>query len=314
MARHEDWEDELSRPDSFPFSAALAGSVVLVAAGLFVQPRFAALPFWQVLAAALALALLLWGIAFLVTVRHATTAWKIGSLAMLVLVAATTALTGLVLANMRLREDMRTVAEFRWRIDGTPDFAAGAERRGPISRLYVGFVRGTVEDRQRFDKAVLELGVDLLTDPAGLQRTPGVLSKCGEIAGLKTLAAEVGASQRKRFRDFVAAVAALDVPPDFKRGMREAFERDDSETRQRATIAAQGMMLDETQAMCAVLARRRWTPEYRRFMFSNLADLGEFNRHAEARDKAIAEIRRIEAEGVQRMERSQRTLRQTLSF
>lgn len=313
MARHDDW-DELDRPDSFPFSAAIAGSLVLVAAGLFVQPRFASLPFWQTLLAALGLAVLLWLIAFVVTVRHASLAWKLGSLAMLIGVAATTAFTGMVLANMRLREDMRTIAEFRMRPDGQPDFARGAEARGPISRLYIGFIRGSVEDRQRFDKAALQLGVDLLGDPIGLTRTPGVLGKCDEIAGLRKLAAEVSQSQLKRFRDFVAGIEALDTPADFKAGMREAFKRNDTEKQQAKLLAAQDAMLDQTQAMCKVLARRNWTPQYRMFMFTSAGDLAEFNRLGVKRDAAVAQLREVELEGQQRMERGQRKLRKSLRY
>jgi hypothetical protein len=195
------------------------------------------------------------------------------------------------------------------RPDGTANFPSGAASRGPISRLYIAFINGSVEDRQRIDAAALKLGLDLLGDPDGLTRTPGILSKCGEIAGLKTIAAENSVRQRKRQLDFMAGLEALDVPEDFRQGLRKGWERDTSELLQRQLLKAQQAMLDESQALCTVLARRRWEPQFRQFIFSNAADLAEFRLHGERRNKAVMAMQRVEAEGQRRMEQGQRLIR-----
>jgi hypothetical protein len=310
MGKYDDWEDELSRPDSFPLAAAIAGSIVIVALAVFVLPMLHHPPFWQTVVGMLAAALVIWLAGFAITIRHATTAWKLGTLALLLVVGATTALGTRIYDTMRLREDMRTIAEFRMRPDGTPTFPAGAAARGPISRLYIAFINGTVEDRQKLDAAALKIGIDLLGDPDGLTRTPGVLGKCGEIPDLKTIAAENSARQRQRQRDFQAGLDAVDAPDDFKQGLRKGWERDTSDLLQRQMLKAQEALFDESHGLCTVLARRRWEPQFRQFMFTNAADLAEFRLHAQRRDKAVEAMRRIEAEGQRRLELGQRLVRQ----
>lgn len=313
MARG-DWEDELSRPDSFPLSAAIAGSVVLVAAVLFLPGLLRQPPFWQILAGALAAALLFWGIGWFVTIRHAATAWKVGSLVILIMAGATAALGGFVARTMAIKEDMRTVAEMRIRPDGTPEFPEGAESRGPISRLYIASAKASAEDQQQFEAETVKVGLNLLDKPYLLRRSPAILDNCGNIAGLKAKNAALFARQRQREKDFLAGIDASDMPPEAKRDFKKGFETAATQRRSNRMADVQSALLDEMQAICTVLARRHWEPQPGGFAFTSGADLADFNRHTQQRNALVLDMQRIGVAEVNRSRARQEKLRREMGY
>ena len=73
--RLERGEDEWN--EGHPFLAALIGCAILIAGGYFGLAWLPPAPLPVIMGAAMVVAGLLWGIGYLITIRHATANWKL---------------------------------------------------------------------------------------------------------------------------------------------------------------------------------------------------------------------------------------------
>lgn len=314
MVDYDDWDDELSRPDSYPLSISLIGCLIIVALGVFVQPRLGYPPLGIPVLGGIAIAAVLWVIGFAITIRHANFNWKMSSFGILIAAALITSVAGVVVANLKLREDARTLAEMRVGPDGLPEFTPGAEERGPISRLFIGFFKGVADDQRALNAATIKSGLNLMGDPDQLKRYPVILRDCGSIDRIKTLATATLDRQIQRQRDLLRQIDATNLPASFKKEMREELEKGKSAEGIKAIGKAQSTLFDESRELCTILARRHWESQFGRFAFTNGADLTQFQDHSEKRNTAASDIQRLRLEGLARSRERQSQLRQNLFF
>ena len=143
---------------------------------------------YLVLGAGAGLALLLWAIGFAVTTRYSAMAWKLGSLAVLVVTGLGAALIAHGQYETIARADASSFAEVEFGPGGAAQVPAGAASRGTLSRLFVESVTADAQALRDFGAAFGKLGVANLTSPYLLEQDPRALTQCAAIAGLQSQA------------------------------------------------------------------------------------------------------------------------------
>lgn len=307
---YSDYEDEWN--EGHPFLASLIGCAILIAGGWFGLPWLPPAPLPVIMAGAMVVAGLLWGLAYLITIRHATANWKLLSFMLLLITAAGVGYTATWIAEQRIKADLRTLMEMELDRDGFPRFAPGAENRGPISKLYIAFVHELVDGQHALDAEAEKAGIRLLADASALKANPKLLSDCTKVATVKQAANAMLERRRTRFKDLVQALQHTDYPMAYKRGIIEGLTGDDTDDNLVQMESLQARILDAAQGACTVLARRRWIPQGPVFMFTNNADLEAFSAWGQRQNEANAELQRLQAASRVRLQEGQRKMRQAM--
>ena len=304
-------EDEWN--EGHPFAATLIGVVLLVAGGWFALPYIPPKPLPIVMAAALVIAGVLWGIGYLITIRRATANWKLLSFMVLLLVTAGVGYSATILVEQRIKADLQTMVDTRVGIDGLPVTVAGAEKRGPFSKLFVAFVRQISDDQRKLDAQAKAIGLDGMADASGVQRNPILLRNCAKLGELKTAAHDAIERRREGIDTMMKGFDNTDYPEEFKRGVRTSMLSGRSGQQLDRIDTLQGQFYDAVQGACNVLARRHWQPQGPVFMFTSRADLDAFDRYTTQQNQAVAELQRINADSQAAFRASQMNLRRHLS-
>ena len=305
-------EDEGWGPDGYPMFAAVLGGLAVAAIGYFGLPIIGAMHPVRALATGAAAAACVWAVAWLITLRHVSGLMKWAVFIFLCGTGMGAAHLGNLVAGQQIRSDLRTLMEMELDRDGFPRFPARAEARGPISKLYVAFVREIGEGQRALDAEAERAGIRLLADAAALRANPKILSDCTRIAGVKQAAHDMIERRRARFKALAAALQATDYPAAFKRGFVEGMTGDDSDADLTELESIQGRILDATQGACTVLARRRWVPQGPIFIFSNEADLEAFSAFGQRQNEGAARLQRLQAASRARLRESQRAMREAM--
>jgi len=303
----DDWNE------SHPVPATAIGIAAILGGLYFGVPLLPHLPALYVMGGAIGAAALIWVIGYIVTIRHASSNAKL--LSFLLLIGA--AIVGsyystTYLAEQRMRADLRTLGEMQMGPSGFPTFPAGAENRGPISKLYVGFVREMVDGQHALDVELQKAGVPLLSDATALRANPALLSNCWKIASIKTMAHDAMERRRAMFRSLIKTIDDTDYPADFKRGVRASMSSDRTDENLVRMDQLQGEIFDAVQGGCTVLARRHWVAQGPVFMFSSSADLNAFSDFGQRQNQAAAEFQRIQADSLMRMREGQSAIRDAI--
>jgi len=307
-----DYTDENEWNEGHPLLATLIGCALLIAGGWFGLPWLPPAPLIVIMAAAMVVAGLIWGIAYLVTLRRATANWKLLSFMALLLTAAAVGYAATWIAEQRLKADLSTLMEVQMDPDGFPIFPPGAENRGPISKLYVGFAREMVEGQRAFDAEADKADLDLFADAGALRARPAILSDCGRIAKVKASGQTMIERRRAGFKAMIDAIQRTDYPELFKRGVISGMTGDQTDETLTEMAAIQGRLLDAVQGACTVLARRRWVPEGAVFMFTNDGDLNAFSAFGQQQNQANAELQRMQMASRQRLREGQMKMRRAM--
>lgn len=303
----DDWNE------GHPVPVTIIGIAAILAAGLFGLPMLPPAPPIYVMGAAIAAAVAIWAIGYAITIRHASSNAKL--LSFLLLVGAAIGISYYAtayLTQQRIKADMRTLGEMQIGPSGYPTFPAGAENNGPLSKLYVGFIREMADGQRALDAEAQSAGLQLLSDASALHANPALLANCGKIASIKTMAHAMLERRRERFRALVKAIAEVDYPEAFKRGMNDSIAAERTDANIVRLDALQGQILDAAQGACTVLARRRWVPQGPVFMFNNTADLESFSTFGQRQNQANAEFQRLQMESMARVRDSQRSINQAI--
>lgn len=305
--------DETGRqtPYDHPAIATLAGIAVLVIGALLV-PRF--LPqqsLGLLLGGGVALALVLWAIGFALTTRYSTTAWKSGSLALLVLAGIGAAMIAHAQYETLARADASSFAEVEFGPGGAALVPAGAAARGPLSRLFVESMTADTQAQRDFGTAFGRLGVANLTSPYLLKQDPRALSQCAAIAGLQTLARSQATARHQRAEAMVQALDAANLPAKAKEGIATiagpvASAGDPLLANQLATVGA-------TSELCTLLAKRGWFNNDGYFGFRSRADEANFRALSKRWMELAGETARIERAAQERMTAGREMVRDVLS-
>jgi hypothetical protein len=295
--------------EGHPLAAALIGCAVLVAGGYFGLPYLPPLPLIAIMAAAMVVALILWGIGYAITIRRANANWKLLSFLLLLGTAAGVGYYATWAHEQRIKNDMRTLMEMQIGPDGLPVFPAGAENRGPISKFYIAFIRDLSEGQRALDEDARKAGVQLLSDASALKANPALLSHCSVLTELKGKSHAMVERRREGFRAFVKAVADSDYPKVYKDEIGRSLTVDDTDANLVEIDGVQARMFDAALGACNVLARRRWVPQGPVFMFTNTADLTAFSAFGQQQNQASAELQRHNNEARMRMRNGQQMMR-----
>lgn len=291
--------------------AVLGGCLVLAAAALAVPRLVAELPAAALLGGGAGAGLVLWALALVLGLRRAKPLWVLGSLALLLAVG----LGAGILADRRYvatdSQEASSFAETEFAPDGSIVLPPGVATRGPISRRYADAVTALAADRRAYAAALGGLGLAGLNSPYELTRDPGVVADCTRIDGIRTLAAQNDKRQASRAAALVAAIDASNLPEELRAGMR-TMAPGTGDAAQRA-LAVETEMLDATQALCALLARRSWYDDGGYFGFRNAADGAAFRALTERRRKAAGDAEALQQELVARMTKGRDAVREVLS-
>ncbi|PCD04234.1 hypothetical protein COC42_08080 [Sphingomonas spermidinifaciens] len=231
-------------------------------------------------------AALLWGIAFVVTIRRASRRARLISLSSLLALGV---LTQLVALNRRAesgraveaeRTQAREVAAQVDRIvesDGNSGMTARPDA-APLTQLLANGVNQSLGTTRRFKAEADAAGLAQVTSFEGLTTASPVLDRCDRVAALAGQAAaaerEIADIQARVTREGEAMVARGELSATQFR----SFLRGAAQTQPRAERQWQltGALATDGAALCEVLARRRWQKDASgAVLFTDRGDLTE---------------------------------------
>jgi hypothetical protein len=281
-APQDEWSD--TGPTAYPILAVVFGGAAIALLAIFIPAPTTASVNQEMLVAlgvGLPVAALIWGVAYFVTVRHASPGWKLGSLALLALIAVVAADRSVYAANESLRFDLIQLDELRVGNDGFYALPPELGKPGPVTARLARFLREAEEDRRKIDGAVAPLKIQNLASGWALQQDSSVLDACDRTEPAKKLFRDYAARRQQRAEDFVAAMEAVNAPEATRKELAAM-------ARERSAIAGikrggeiDVALLDQLHERCTILARRHWKPWGSMFMFTDAAEMKAFNDNAE---------------------------------
>jgi hypothetical protein len=262
----DDWNEEAPRAN--PLLATLAGIAVLIAAailGPLVAPQQ---PLNSLLLAGAGLALLVWLVGLVVTLRRAPLLWSVGSLVVLLAAGVGAGLVTHGQYQTRARADASSFAEIELAPDGRPLLPGGIAGRGPISALYAQAVQADMTEQRQLGEALGKFGLASLNSPYLLEQNPHAIADCGALDAIDGVIAQQASRRAERSAALDRAIARASLPDAAKRGIAAiAVEPAGDPLR-----ANQQAMLAAARELCTLLAKRSWFNAMGYFGFRNPAD------------------------------------------
>ena len=299
-----------------PLLATLIGCVcLLLTAGLPVRdaalvtgdPSEAAAYKAGQIVGAMIVGIIVWAIAYAVTLRRASPRWKFGSLAILVVLSLLVGLYRLGGREAALRSDARAAAEqMKQAVAGEGRMEAPiAGGSGPLSQMMAALLNTALADQQAFDRAAAESGVYRLLDLTSLRRDDPALRGCDRIDGL-VLSARTQAGRYPDHLDAARAAGARHVQD----GALRADELDsfiagaaNNELSYRRNWTITGDWASEAAALCRLLATRPWSRSGSEIVFAADRDAAAANGHLQRINALAAQQQRLQDEGRSRVRR-----------
>jgi hypothetical protein len=242
------------------------------------------------------ISIILWGIAFAITIRRAGGGVQVGSLLFILVLGVGAQIAAMTLAAHRIGGDMARVAE-QFRAAGTGG-ADGPEQVpegvGPVSRISAVVLNGMLHDRRAFDRDAVAIGVTQMLNAEGLTHSSPVLRRCAEFEPLAARARTIGGngweghfSEARRIAD--EAVRNREMTA----GDADAFFASATQNHyfyQRQWVL-DAEIVEDAQELCELLARRAWVVRGGRVLFPSQADLNEAQFHLQRIQQNAAEQR-----------------------
>lgn len=293
----EDWERDLTRPDGFPLVALLAGSgtIVLVAILAFtfltidVVGHVAA-----VLGVAMLVAALVFGGAWLLTLRHATIGWNVVAGSAFAGVALMTVVVALAIDAAGTQADARTVRLIRINEQGEPALPPGV-KGGPITAATMDYLRQAMAERHRREDMTRQLGLDRLANADAIAREPDLVRDCGRFARSAPQIDAMDRSSLAKAQAFRARLSGIFKDPRMREDFLKGFDASmgSSTADLRETNQLTHRLFDQAGPLCTLLAARHWKPMGNMFMFTSQADLNSFDRLIASWNGLIGEIQTV---------------------
>lgn len=291
-----------------PIVATVIGSVlVLLSAGVSTGPDAtppdpsltAAYRLGEILGGAIAATLIVWGIAYAITIRHASQRWKIASFLIILLFASLASMARIGGRAVATQEDMAVVAgqiEQAARTGQIPDNVKAGD--GPMGAMSAAYLNRVLAERRSYQSQQQATGAEKLLDFTTLTPDAPALRNCGSLAAL----AATARANAGRFEAHAAAARSAGDPFVARRALSEA-DRDDFLQGLRSTRGAYerswALAADwagEVGSLCRLLAARPWQREGGSVAFAADADVAAANRHLQRINALAAEAQRIERE------------------
>jgi len=251
--------------------------------------------------------IIVWAIAYALTVRRASPRWKIGSLVILVVLSLLVGLIRLGGREAALRSDARAAAEQMKQVvagDGRME-APIAGGSGPLSQMMAALLNTALADQQAFDRGATASGVYRVLDLTSLRRDDPALRGCDRIDGL-VLAARTQAARYPDHLDAARAAGARHV----QSGALRADELDsfiagasNNERSYRRNWTITGDWASEAAALCRLLAARPWSRSGSEIVFAADRDAAAANGHLQRINALAAQQQRLQDEGRSRSRR-----------
>jgi hypothetical protein len=308
----DDWDENTRGPRS-PLVVVLSGCVLMVTAALAAPMFLGHQPLLPLIAGGAAAGLLLWLVAWAVAMRGAGAAWIFGSLVLMLGIGATAGLSIHVRDQGGVRQDLGTIAEMEIAPNGSIAFPRGAAARGPLSKLLVEAAAAEAAERKAFADALGKLGLGNLNSSYNLAKDPAVLGRCGEIAGLKSHAAEARRKRQERVERVAKVAETMAQPPEIVAAIRATMAPADDPAALDALERIAGEGLDAAAAQCAVLARRGWSDQTGYFGWASGADAAAYRETADRKVKSASDQGAIDREARARAIAAQEVIRTFLA-
>jgi len=301
----EDWEHDLTRPDGFPLVAALAGSgvIVLIAMAVFTFVDVDVVSHVAtVLGGAMLVAAVVFGAAWVLTLRHATIGWNVVAGGIMAGVALMAVVVALVIAAAATQADARTVRLIRIDARGEPVLPPGV-KGGPITAASIDFLRQAIAERRRREDMTRALGLDRLANAGAIQREPELVRDCGRFARSAPRIDEMDRTFLAKAQAFRTRLGGIVKDAGMRDALLKGFDDSmgSSAADMRETNGLTHQLFDQAGPLCTLLSARRWKPMGSLFMFSSRTDLTAFDRLITRWNALVREVQQIALRQDQRM-------------
>jgi hypothetical protein len=301
----DEWEAALEQSDGRPWIAMLAGAgaillIAIVAVNL--SPVDLSTHSAGALAVATILAALVWAGAWFLTLRHATTGWKIGVAAVLWGIALLIVAGAIAFDTIALRMDAANVRRIRIDETGEPRLPPGMAV-GPITRTMYDFLRDMTSERHQREAMFQVMGMDRLHDAYMVSNTPAMLKDCARFVRVEP---KIEQSDRRVTAAIARVHARLDEIVKDEATRRElitAFDKglNSNLANSHRSSELQRQQLEIGGRLCTFLATHRWKAVGGQFMFYNQGDVRTFNRTITDWNDAVREQTALVADARRKM-------------
>lgn len=313
MENSDEYEHGHPAGPSRALIAVLAGLAVLVVGTLALPYLIAQQPLERLLIGGAVAALVLWLLGWAYAIRRASALWQAGSFALLIAAGVAGGFGASRLFHADVSRDASSFAEAEIGSDGSLTLA-GRGQRGPLSQQFAASLAEGTNDQRDYDTRLAKARLGSLNSPYLLSKDIDMLDKCADIGALKQAAEAKSGRDRARADALVRAIAATNLSPDLKRGMSMMADPLPADANgQDPRLAPETELLDATQALCTLLARRNWSDNMGYFAFSNAADNAAFKALDEQRRRAAGAITDLDRAAKQRVSEGRDTVRDALS-
>ena len=304
----DDWEAALERSDGRPWLAMAAGAIailVVTIAAMNLLPVEVAGHGAAALGAVTLLAAIIWGVAWFLTLRDATTGWKIAVGAVIWGMALLTVAGAIAWSNIAVRIDIADARRLRVDANGDPYMPPGM-RPGPITRAMFDFLHDMTSEQHKRQAEFQVMGMDRLHDAWMVSNTPGILKDCGRFVRTEP---EIAASDQRveaAIRRVHVRLSEVVRDEALRAELIKAFDKgvDSNRDNMRRSSALQRHQLELGGALCAFLASHRWKAQGNQFMFFSQSDLAGFDSRIGAWNDAVNEQNALAADARRRMTES----------
>lgn len=301
----DEWEAALEQSDGRPWIAMLAGAGAILLISIVTMNlspvEISTHSVWSLVAATL-LAALVWGGAWFLTLRDATTGWKIAVAAMLWGIALLTVAGAIAFANIAIRIDAANVRRIRIDENGEPRLPAGMTA-GPITRTMFDFLHDMTSERHKREATFQVMGMDRLHDAYLVSNTPAMLKDCGRFV---RVAPQIDQSDRRVTASIARVHQRLGVivkDEAMRRELIKAFDKglNTNLGNMRRSSELQRQQLEIGGRLCTFLATHRWKAQGSQFMFYNQSDVGTFGKTITDWNDAVREQAALIADARRKM-------------
>jgi hypothetical protein len=220
-----------------------------------------------------------WAVAYAITIKRASPAWKTGSLIALALLGLLTSIARIGMPAMAVREDAGAALnqmEALMASNGESGPIKPPANAGPMTKLMATFINNRMAQTGAFNNEAQTAGLEMVVSFDGLTKTSPVLDHCDRVAALATSADAARVHYPLDItalrREGAAYVARGEIDQDgldvFIKGI------DDSSGSYQEQWARTTRLATDAAGMCRILARRHWRKGAdRKIVFTDAGDL-----------------------------------------
>jgi hypothetical protein len=290
-----DWEDELDRPDGHPLIALALGVAVIIAMALIAYGSIAVdvqTHLYPALGIATAIAALVWGVAWFLTVRFAAAIWQFATGAVFWLTALMMVVFAMGGNAISLRQDIATMQAIRIDRHGDPAIPRNGVA-GPVTKRTMAFYREFLKQDHIRNVIYLKLGIDRIGQTWAVLNEPSLLTDCDRFPRAAPQIAAVNANVAAAVGRFRGDLRSLIAEPALQ---TQVFGWVDltfptSGQRYQAQIAQAREQLDLAAKLCGVLGRHHWQRQGDGFGFTSESDYREYGALATRWDRLMGDMR-----------------------